>query len=195
MKTYIALLRGINVGGHRKIPMADLRDMLTKIGFKNVKTYIQSGNVCLQSDERNPLAMEQLIKKAIKDKFDFDVPVLVRTKEQLNTIFNRCPFPKDEKEKSYFAILNASPTEEYIAEASKKTYENEYYQIIDDCLYFYCANGYGRAKFSLALFEKKLAVQATARNYKTMLKLISLATESEANHQNFSIFTADFKKS
>lgn len=181
MRTYIALLRGINVGGHRKIPMTDLRELLTQNGYKNVKTYIQSGNVCLQSDEIDQLALEQDLKKTIKDKFDFDVPVLVRTKAQLNAIFNSCPFTQDEKENSYFAILNASPTEEHIIEASKKTYENEYYHIIKDCLYFYCANGYGRAKFSLNYFEKKLAVNATARNYKTMLKLISMATESEVN--------------
>lgn len=181
MTKHIVLLRGINVGGHRKIPMADLRELLTQSGFKKVKTYIQSGNICLQSVISDQLAIEQKIENIIKDKFGFDVPVIVRTKDQLDTIFNRCPFPQDEKESSYFAILNTKPTEENKVEASKKTYENEYYHIIDDCIYFYSVNGYGRAKFSLNYFEKKLEVKATARNYKTMLNLISMATESEAN--------------
>ena len=80
MKTYIALLRGINVGGHKKVSMAHLRDVLTKSGLENVKTYIQSGNVIFQSLKENKGELEVLIHNAIMAHFGFDVPILVRSK-------------------------------------------------------------------------------------------------------------------
>lgn len=175
MITYIVLLRGINVGGYKKVPMAELRELLTKKGFHNVKTYIQSGNVILQSSDNDIKTLETKIKKSIQDHFGFDVSVLVRTRGQLNTIFNNCPFPEEKKVNSYFAILSKIPNKDLIKEASKKTYENEEYKILNDCLYFYCANGYGNAKFNMNFFEKKLEVSATSRNFKTMVKLLSLS--------------------
>ncbi len=178
MKTYIALLRGINVGGHRKVPMAELRDLLTKIGLSNVKTYIQSGNVIFKVAETNVQEIENSIQKSIADHFGFEVSVMVRTRQQLQKIFDNCPFSEDKKINSYFAILSHSPDKDLVQEAYEKTYENEEYKIINDCLYFYSDKGYGNAKFSLNYFEKKLNVNATARNYKTMLKLLSLSAEN-----------------
>jgi len=178
MKTYIALLRGINVGGHRKMPMAELRDLLTKIGLSNVKTYIQSGNVIFKVAETNVNKMEKSIQKSIADYFGFEVSVMVRTREQMQKIFDNCPFSEDKKINSYFAILSHSPDKELVQKAYEKTYENEEYHITNDCLYFYSEKGYGNAKFSLNYFERKLKVNATARNYKTMLKLLSLSAEN-----------------
>ena len=175
MNTYIALLRGINVGGYKKIPMTELREILTKSGLENVQTYIQSGNVVFQSSQEDTKAIESSIEKSISDYFDFDVPVLVRTRESLKTIFDACPFPEDKKTVSYFMILNQIPDEEAVREATQKTYPNEAYVIDKDCIYFFCANGYGKAKFNLNFFERKLKVSATARNYKTMVKLLSLS--------------------
>lgn len=179
MKTYIALLRGINVGGHRKVPMADLRILLAKSGLEDVKTYIQSGNVVFKSTSSSK-ALEVQIKKEVLNHFGFDISVLVRTKEALTKIFDKCPFNKEIIPKSYFALLSEMPSTEHVDEAIKKTYENEEYYIIEDCIYFYCEAGYGKAKFNLNYFEKKLKVNATARNYKTMLKLMAMAEETEA---------------
>lgn len=178
MKTYIALLRGINVGGHRKVPMAELRDLLTKIGFSNVKTYIQSGNVIFQTKEIPFLQLENGIRKSIETHFGFEVSVMVRTRQQLQKIFDDCPFSEDQKSNSYFAILSHIPQEDLVEVAYEKVYEHEEYKIINDGLYFYSDKGYGNAKFSLNYFEKKLKVNATARNYKTMLKLLSLSAEN-----------------
>lgn len=175
MQTHIALLRGINVGGHKKVPMADLRELLTKSGLVNVKTYIQSGNVIFQSSEVNKDKLEAQIKKSILDYFGFEVSVMVRTRADLETIFNNCPFSEEKKENSYFAILSDIPNKNLVKEAYKKTYENEEYKILNDCLYFYCTNGYGNAKFNMNYFEKKLEIAATSRNYKTMVKLLSLS--------------------
>ena len=178
MVDYIALLRGINVGGHRKVPMAELRGLLTNIGFSNVKTYIQSGNVIFKVAETNVQEIENSIQKSIADHFGFEVSVMVRTRQQLQKIFDDCPFSEDKKINSYFAILSHSPDKDLVQEAYVKTYENEEYKIINDCLYFYSNRGYGNSKFSLNYFEKKLNVNATARNYKTMLKLLSLSAEN-----------------
>ncbi len=176
MKIYIALLRGINVGGHKKVQMAELRELLSKSGLENVKTYIQTGNIIFQSANNDLKTLETKIKTAILNHFGFEVSVLVRTSEQLNKIFDDCPFSEEKKTNSYFAILSEVPQEDLVKEASEKTYDNEQYKIINDCLYFYCANGYGNAKFSLNFFERKLKVDATARNYKTMIKIIELSS-------------------
>ncbi len=176
MTKYIALLRGINVGGHKKVPMAELRDILVKAGFTNVKTYIQSGNVVLQSLESDTLLVASQIKELIKSHFKFEVPVLVRTASEIETILNNCPFGQEEKEKSYFMMLTEIPDKELVILASEKVYEGEDYYIINDCIYFYAEKGYGKAKFNMSWFEKTLKVTATARNYRTMTKLLEMST-------------------
>lgn len=178
MKAYIALLRGINVGGHRKVPMAELRDVLTKSGLHNVKTYIQTGNIFFHSNKTSISNIERHIQKSIIDHFGFEVSVLVRTRDQILTVFNNCPFSEENKVNSYFAMLSHIPDKNLVKDAKEKIYENEEYDIIDDAIYFYCAKGYGNAKFNLNYFERKLNVNATARNYKTMLKLLSLSAEN-----------------
>ena len=178
MTTYITLLRGINVGGHRKVPMAELKALLTDQGLLDIRTYIQSGNVVFCSTNNNMEVLEKLIKNAISDHFGFDVSVLVKTPEQLKRIFEDCPFKQAQKEQSYFAILSDVPDKDLVAIASEKVYADEFYHIMNDCIYFYAEKGYGNAKFNLNYFEKKLQVSATARNYKTMLKLLSMSSEN-----------------
>jgi len=175
---YIALLKGINVGGHKKVPMADLRELLTKSGFENVKTYIQSGNVILQSSEKRIQKIEEIIKKAILDHFGFEVSVLVKTRQGLQQIFNDSPFTEEKKQASYFMMLHDIPDENLIKEALEKVYEGEEYQIINDCIYYYSAKGFGQSKFNANYFERKLKTFATARNYNTMVKLLSLLEDS-----------------
>lgn len=175
MKTYIALIRGINVGGHKKVPMADLRDVLSGIGFKDVTTYIQSGNVVFQSSENNTKALEDSISKAIKSHFGFNVPVLVKTKQELQFIFDSCVFSEEIKVKSYFILLDQVPDASLVKEVHAITIEKETVSIVNDCLYFYSSVGYGRTKFNMASIEKKLKVNATSRNYNTISKLLKLA--------------------
>lgn len=175
MNTYIALLKGINVGGHKKVPMAELRELLTNAGLENVKTYIQSGNVVFQSSETDLQNFETNIKNSILNNFGFDVSVLVRTRADLQRIFNDSPFSEEKKTKSYFTILSTTPNPELVKIASEKVYEGEEYYIINDCIYFYCEKGYGKAKFNMNFFERKLNTIGTARNYNTMVKLLSLS--------------------
>lgn len=181
MISYIALLRGINVGGHKKIPMADLRELLANLGLKNVQTYIQSGNVVFKSTEKNAQKLEKVIYNAIRSHFGFEVPVLIKTTQDIQRIFKACPFSEEEKKASYFMMLSDTPDQDLIKKASEKVYEGEVYKIINDCIYLYCDKGYGRAKFNMNFFERQLKTTGTARNYNTMLKLIAMSSENEIN--------------
>jgi uncharacterized protein (DUF1697 family) len=177
MNTYIALLRGINVGGHKKMPMAELRELLSNAGFKNVQTYIQSGNVIFQTSESSIKNIEDIIQKAIITHFGFDVSIIVKTPKDLQRIFDACPFLEEKKKTSHFTMLHSTPDDELVKIASEKIYEGEEYVIINDCIYFYCAKGYGQANFNMNLFERKLKTASTSRNYRTMVKLLSLSSE------------------
>ncbi|UKM65794.1 DUF1697 domain-containing protein [Flavobacteriaceae bacterium GSB9] len=178
MDTFIALLRGINVSGQKKVPMANLRQLFTETGFEKVKTYIQSGNVVFQSAEDDVQKIERKIQKAIKDSFDFEVPVLVKTPSQLQQIFKACPFAQEKKENSYFVMLYSIPEKELVDRLKEISYPNETFSITENCVYFYCSTGYGQAKMNNNFFERKLKVTATARNNKTMVKLIAMLAES-----------------
>lgn len=176
MKTYIALLRGINVGGHRKVPMADLRELFLKSGFQNVRTYIQSGNVIFKSTELNISKIESLITESILNHFGFNVPSIVKTKEQLQVIFNNCPFSQKQKAQSYFTLLSDIPNKELVIKLNEKVYPNETFYIVNNCIYFYSSVGYAKAKYSNNFFEKYLNLNATARNYKTIVKLLAMTS-------------------
>jgi uncharacterized protein (DUF1697 family) len=172
MNNYIALLRGINVSGQKKIPMAELRELLTKSGFSNVETYIQSGNVFFQSSESKKENLEIQIHESIKSHFGFEVPTLVLKPNELQEIFDACPFSENQKTRSYFMMLYEAADNNLVEEISKLSDANETFHITNKCIYFYSAIGYSKSKFNNNFFERKLKVTATARNYKTMVKLV-----------------------
>ncbi len=176
MNIYIALLRGINVGGQKKVPMVELCELLLRAGFKNVKTYIQSGNVIFQSSEENIQKLEHEIRSAILKHFGFEVPVLVKTPTDFQNILKNCPFPDEQKVNSYFVLLFSKPREEAVEAVKSISYPNETFVITDACVYLHCATGYGKAKLNNNVLERKLKTTATARNYKTMIKLLALAS-------------------
>lgn len=174
MKTYIALLRGINVGGHKKILMADLKVLLESIELHDVQTYIQSGNVVFKSKESTNLS--SIIAEAIEAKYGFIVPVLVKKLSELSEIMSKCPFFDEKREKSYFILLEESPNQENIELTASFSNLNEEFHIEKNCVYIYYAESAGKAKMGINFFEKKLKVKATARNYRTMVKLVELAS-------------------
>lgn len=175
MNTYIALLRGINVGGHKKIPMAELRELLSNLGLVNVDSYIQSGNVVFQSSEKSKEKLELKIHNAIKKHFGFEVPILVKTHKEIQQIFDDCPFLEEKKVISYFTMLYSVPDKNLVEDVAQISYPNEEFIIADACIYYYSSVGYGNAKFNSNFFERKLKTTATARNYKTMVKLMTMS--------------------
>lgn len=177
MHKYIVLLKGINVGGHRKVPMAELKILLAKHDFRNVQTYIQSGNIILESSSLKPFQIEDRIQKAIYKYYGFEVSVLVKTPIDLKRIFKYCPFTEAKRKDSYFVLLHDVPTKQQIKEAYLKVYEFDEYIIQKNCIYLYCEKGMGKSKFDMKYFENKLKTFSTTRNYNTMVKLLSLSFE------------------
>ncbi|MEP0214833.1 MAG: DUF1697 domain-containing protein [Cellulophaga sp.] len=180
MITYIALLRGINVSGKNKILMADLKQMLLQLELSNITTYIQSGNVVFTSDEVDATVLSEKIHTKILNTFKLDVPVLVIASSTLQAIFKNNPFLSEEEKEIYFVLLATKPNATLVSEINKGTYATEKFTITDHCVYLHCLNGFGKAKCNNNFFERKLKVQATTRNYKTMAKLISLCEALEA---------------
>ena len=176
MTTYIALLRGINVSGQKIIKMADLRALCQKMGFSNVQTYIQSGNILLQSE----LTADQIAEKisnGIKQSYGFEVPIMVITPEELRQAKSKNPYLGDshlESNKLYFTFLSAEPTEERIKEIDFAQFEPAQCTILGKVFYLHVPEGYGNTKLDNNFFEKKLQVRATTRNLRTVNKLIEM---------------------
>ncbi|WP_339699627.1 DUF1697 domain-containing protein [uncultured Marixanthomonas sp.] len=175
MEKHIALLRGINVGGHKKFPKVEQLAILNELGLINPKVYLHTGNWIFETSEtKENLTLK--ISKAITEKYGWEVPVLVKTPSEIERILQNCPFSEKKKAKSYFVILSEKPNYNLLKEVSPIQYPNEEIIIIDNCIYFYASKGYGRTKFNMNTFEKKLNVKATSRNYNTITKIIALAS-------------------
>jgi len=178
MPKYIALLRGINVGGHKKIIMTDLKIIFKKLGFSEVTSYIQSGNVIFQSNEVDSLNLEHQIESAIEKAYGFLVPVIVLTITNLEKIVRDNPFKPfdgDDISKIYYVFLKDVPQRKAVELFNESKFQNERYFIHRNYIYLKCFAGMGKAKLNTNLFEQKLNVKATARNHKTTLKLLELS--------------------
>ncbi len=180
MTTYISILRGINVGGRRKILMADLKVLYQKLGFTNVITYIQSGNVIFEAKKNLSIQeIEEAIKLAIQKKYDYDVPVLVKTVESIKNAVKINPFLKEENvviERLYLTFLAEKPSAERLEHIKTIDTEKDSYKIIDKDVFIYLSGKFSDSKLTNNFFETKLKVKATTRNWKTVLKLIEIAS-------------------
>jgi uncharacterized protein (DUF1697 family) len=178
MQTYISFLRGINMAGHKIIKMEDLRQVFTDSGFKNVRTYIQSGNVIFQAEKTNPKDLAKKIEKIILEKYSFEVPVIVIEPGELKIILQNNPFLKDKlKDLTYAHItfLSDEPASENIDKIRKAQYLPDEFELTGKIIYVNCPNGYGKTKLSNSFFESKLKVSATSRNLKTSNELLVIA--------------------
>ena len=171
MNKYIILLRGINVSGKNKIPMAELREMISDLGFQNVQTYIQSGNIVLEATESKGEVCKK-IHIGINEKFGFDIPVLARTPEEWKETIDKYPFSIENEKIVAFSFLNKIPSKK---EIEVKGINEDQYKIEENRVYLYCPSGFGKTKLTNNTIEKKLEVVATTRNYKTTVKLLELA--------------------
>jgi len=179
MHTYIAILRGINVGGHNAIPMAALKLMFEELKLKDVITYIQSGNVVFKTTKVNDdRLLERNIEAAIQKKFDHEVPVIIRSLEEMETAIAANSIIKQvgiDTEKLHITFLDSIPLAVNLEQIKKYDYPPDKFIIIQKEVFLYCPNGYGITKLSNTFFENKLKVKATTRNWKTVNKLVELA--------------------
>jgi uncharacterized protein (DUF1697 family) len=175
MTKYISILRGINVGGNRKILMADLKCLFDKLEFSNVQTYIQSGNVIFDSDQKTPNAdMEQKIQLSIARTFGFEVPVIVRKAKEMTETISNNPFWKEKGadiDRLHLTFLKELPSREKLDKLKSLTFDPDKFEIIGKDAFIFCSAGYSDSKLTNQFFENKLGINATTRNWKTVIKL------------------------
>lgn len=176
MNTYIALLRGINVSGQKMINMKDFKALLLKSGFEHAMTYIQSGNVVFQSNEKNTEKLEEKMQDLIKNHYGFEVPILILTEKDLENIIKKSPYTDGKKDvtKLHVTLLSPTPKESALSSVRDEKFQSDEFVIDEKTIYLYCPDGYGMTKFSTMFFEKKLDVTATTRSWKTMEALEQL---------------------
>ena len=183
MHRYLAFLRAINVGGHRVIKMADLKKTFGYLGFGNVATYIQSGNVLFSCDESDPLKLEDTIEGAIQDKHGFDVTVMVRTPREMSKIVEQNPFSDLDESlyKIYVAFLAEPPHTQNLEALTTLSNQHESF-IVHGSHAFISIDGEfkGKVMFSNNFLEKQLKVEATTRNIRVTRKLAEMADEYSA---------------
>lgn len=177
MTKYLALLRGINVSGHNMIKMDALKKMLDSMGFQNVETYIQSGNVFLESEEENAASIGFKIKQEISKVFGYDVPVIMISKSNLELCFKNNPFLKEKDcdiKKLYVAYISKELTAEAINDLKISNIKPDEAAIDSNRIYIKYAIGAGKTNLDQKYIEKKLNVVATIRNWNTVTKLLEM---------------------
>ncbi|MER6692461.1 DUF1697 domain-containing protein [Streptomyces minutiscleroticus] len=177
--TYGALLRGVNVGGRRKVPMAGLREVLRGLGHGGVRTHLQSGNAVFttgRDDGEEALAAE--LAGAVGERFGFAVDVLVRDHTYLASVVDDCPFPAAELEgrQLHAVYFSGSVGPERFASLDRESFLPEEFRLGDRVLYLYAPDGLGRSKLADALSRPRLLrnTVATTRNWNTAVKLAEL---------------------
>jgi uncharacterized protein (DUF1697 family) len=177
MPTYLAMLRGINVSGQKLIKMEQLRASFEALGFSDVKTYVQSGNVVFKSAKISETSLTAKIAREILDDFGHSVSVLVRTPVELGAVL-KSPFAKKagiDVGRLYVTFLS-QPAPKSADEILKTLVaQSEQFHVSGREIYLHCPDGYGNTKFSNNAIEKKLSAQATTRNWRTVNALFEMA--------------------
>jgi len=172
LKSYIVFLRGINVGGKRKLPMKSLQSWLAESkDYQAVKSYLQTGNVLLKTTAKSPKALEDQLEKLLQSKMQDAPTVLARTVEDYISAIENRPFQEQALEKSYLCLLKSA---DYQGQ-QKPSDEVEKWEWRKGMLFLYYPNGYGRSKRANNYWERQLKMPCTSRNYKTCLHLLALA--------------------
>lgn len=180
MSTHIVLLRGINLASRNRVPMVELREHLSGLGYSDVRTLLQSGNVVLHAD-RAPEQVAQEVEREVETRFGVKSPVVVRTREQLAAIVALDPLRGIvENDKLYqVSFLSDEPSGEAIEKLAATDVEPERFVHVGREIYAWHPKGIHSSKLARLLSDKRLGVTATARNWSTTVKLLDLATDHE----------------
>lgn len=171
------LLRGINVGGHNKVPMAELREALTDDGFRDVATYIASGNVVARGDSCEP----ERIAGIIADRFGHDIAVMVRSADQVRAAAAANPFPEAvDQPKFLYCFFTAEPVgDEALAGFDHERYAPDRLAVAGGEVYASFADGLGHSKLTNSVIDRAVGCATTARNWNTVLKLVEMVDRAE----------------
>lgn len=181
MKTYIAILRGINVSGYRVIKMADLRGMCADLGFRDCQTFIQSGNIIFRFEKADSQELMSVIERKILEKFGYEVPVIVMEADELKEIVANNPFLSDssrDKLRLHVTFLSDYPEMDRYNNIRPELYFPVEFRMKGRSIYLYCPEGYSSSKLTNSFLETKLKVNATTRNWKTTCELLRLAEKT-----------------
>ena len=174
--TYFAFLKGVNVGGNNIINMAELKAMFESSGFKNVRTFIQSGNVAFES-EANSEAIKKKIESSIKKTFGFDICVVVRTKPEMEKIIKEYPFSKVKGHLEFkvnVAFLDNTPGKPESNELEALNSDIEMFHVKGNNVYQICRISTVDSLMGKNFIEKKLKLKATVRNWNTVNKILTI---------------------
>ncbi len=177
MPRYVALLRGINVGGNKKVPMARLRELMEGLGYTDVATLLQSGNAVFTSKEKSPAKVVKQLEAAIAGEFGFEVAVVLRTRDELAAVIQANPLPGAEEAPSWFLVtfLSDVPDPKRLAAIDPAAYLPDEFRLVGREIYARFPRGIGTSKLATVLGGLKLGVTPTARNWNTVTKLLELA--------------------
>jgi uncharacterized protein (DUF1697 family) len=177
MTTYVAMLRGININGHKIIKMERLRAAFVKMGFHNVRTYIASGNVVFETEE--PAAgLSPKIREAILKNFGYEVHVVTKTAKEMAAIVKRNPLVKDkavDQSRLYVTFLSDDPPRGALGLVQPLLAGAEQIHLVGRAAYLYCPKGYSETKLHNNVIEKKFSCNATTRNWNTTKTLLEMA--------------------
>jgi uncharacterized protein (DUF1697 family) len=172
----IVLLRGINLGSTNRVSMPELREALGAAGFGNVRTYVQSGNVVLESDDP-PAEVAARCRQVIAERFGLDIDVVARTRDELAEVVRRNPLGDQVTNPKRYQVsfLDAELDPGTVNGLEAQAHESERVVAIGREIYAWHPDGVARSKLWAALADRKLGVTATARNWTTVTKLLELA--------------------
>jgi len=181
MTTYIALLRGINVGGANILPMKEFVSVLERMGLENVRTYIQSGNVVFQSQTTDANQLSQAIRTAVGESHGLAPEVLVLSIDELHDAIAACPFTDGDPDPKtlHLSFLASIPTDPDLDRLEVIRSPSERFRLAGSVFYLHAPEGIGRSKLA-ANVERAIGVTMTARNWRTVTKLMSMAEELAA---------------
>jgi uncharacterized protein (DUF1697 family) len=180
MPAYVAMLRGINVAGHNPIKMEQLRGLCNGLGFQNVETYVQSGNVVFQTTTDNASALSKRLNETILESFGVNTPVIIRTSKEMLTLIANNPFVKEkdiDPSKLHVTFLSETARKGSTKRLEALATNPDRFHTILREIYLYCPGGYGRTKLSNNAIEKALSVTATTRNWKTTNTLFRMVSK------------------
>lgn len=179
MSQFVAFLRGINVGGNNKISMKELKPALEKAGLLDVETYIQSGNIAFKSVQTGIAGMEILIQNCIQENFGLEIPVMVVSDKYLRMIRDFVPADIEtnfQPNKIFIMLLKEQPETDKVAALNEQDHSPEKLIIGDKYVILASPDGFSGSKLSTNFLERKLKVACTARNLKTIDKMLDLIT-------------------
>lgn len=179
MEKYIALLRGINVGGHKKILMADLKTLLSRNGLINITSYIQSGNIIFNILEDLPNSeLELKIEAAIKNHYGFEVPTIVMRHSELKETIDQYPYVIHEDLKKHLITFSKGKIDSATKEKINTfNFNPDQFHVAPKAIYLFCHTAYHKSKMGNNFFEKQLKTSTTTRNWQTCLQLLELSKD------------------